>query len=406
MSGTTVDPRLANARAAPKRGLQISWSDPVFRSIVWQVVIIGLVVGVIWYLASNTGRNLEQRHIATGLDFLSKTAGIPIAETLIPYEPSVSTWGRAVAEGILNTLKVAVVGIVLSTILGTLIGVGRLSKNWLLAKITSVYVETLRDIPVLLQLLFWYSLLQALPEPPNSVNFFNVAFLTQRGLKLPILDWQPAHWAMLAAFVVGIAGTLVWNRSANRKRDETGIKPAVWPAAVALMIGLPVIVWAALGAPWDVEFPRLGGFRNRNFVGGGTITPEYFALLLGLVLYTAAYIAEIVRSGIQAVPKGQWEAAGALGLHPASVLRMVVLPQALRVIIPPMTSQFLNLTKNSSLAVAIGFQDVVSISGTMLNQTGQAIEGVGIIMAVFLSFSLSISLFMNWYNARIALVER
>jgi general L-amino acid transport system permease protein len=383
--------------------MRLSWSDPVFRNIVWQVLIVGVVVGVVWALAVNTQRNLEVRRIATGLGFLANTAGIPIAETLIPYDPAVNTWGRAVIEGILNTFKVALVGIVLSTLLGVVIGIGRLSKNWLVAKVTAVYVETLRDIPLLLQLLFWYGLLQALPGPREFRGSTAWVFLTNRGLKLPILVWEPAHWWALGAVVLGLVLTLAWNATANRKRDETGVKPAVWPAAVMLMVGLPALVWASLGAPREIDFPALKGF---NFVGGGTITPEYFALLLGLVLYTAAYIGEIVRSGIQAVPKGQWEAAGALGLRPGAVLKLIVLPQAMRVIIPPMTSQFLNLTKNSSLAVAIGFQDIVSISGTMLNQTGQAIEGVGIIMAVFLAFSLSISLFMNWYNARIALVER
>jgi len=403
MSGSTTDPRLANARTAPKRGMKLSWADPVFRGIIWQALIVGLVVAVVWYLVSNTERNLLARHIATGLGFLGNTAGIPIAETLIPYDPAVNTWGRAVVEGILNTFKVAVVGIVLATVLGTIIGIGRLSKNWLVAKVTAFYVETLRDIPVLLQLLFWYEILQQLPKPAEFRGSTGVIFLTNRGLRLPMLEWQDAHSWALGACVLGLIGTLAWNRSANKKRDETGVKPAVWPAAVGLMIGLPVLIWAALGAPFTIDTPSLHGF---NFTGGITVTPEYFALLLGLTLYTAAYIAEIVRSGIEAVPKGQWEAAAALGLHPMAVLRQVVLPQALRVIIPPMTSQFLNLTKNSSLAVAIGFQDIVSISGTMLNQTGQAIEGVGIIMAVFLSFSLSISLFMNWYNARIALVER
>ncbi len=256
---------------------------------------------------------------------------------------------------------------------------------------------------MLLQLLFWYGILQALPPPRTSLHLGSAVYLSNRGLKLPMLEWQNAHWWALGAFVVGVLGTIAWNRSAERKRDETGVKPKVWPAGLVLVIGLPVLVWAALGAPFAIDLPSLRGF---NFVGGGTVTPEYFALLLGLTLYTAAYIAEIVRSGIQAVPKGQWEAAAALGLHPGAVLTRIVLPQAMRVIIPPMTSQFLNLTKNSSLAVAIGFQDIVSISGTMLNQTGQAIEGVGIIMVVFLTFSLSISMFMNWYNKRIALVER
>jgi general L-amino acid transport system permease protein len=403
MSGTTIDPRLANARAAPKRGMQLSWSDPVFRSILWQTLIVGLIVALVWFLAANTVRNLAVRHIATGLGFLSNTAGIPIAETLIPYDPATSTWARAIIEGILNTFKVAFVGIILATILGTLIGIGRLSKNWLVAKLTAVYVEVLRDLPLLLQLLFWYSLLQGLPGPRDFRGSTSVIFLTSRGLRLPLVEWENAHsWALLA-FVAGLIGTFLWNRAANKKQDETGVKPKVWPVALGLLIVLPVLVWAVLGAPFTVDVPVLKGF---NMVGGGTITPEYFALTFGLVLYTASYIAEIVRSGIQAVPKGQWEAAGALGLHPFAVLKLVVLPQAMRVIIPPMTSQFLNLTKNSSLAVAIGFQDVVSVSGTMLNQTGQAIEGVAIIMLTFLTFSLSISLFMNWYNARIALVER
>jgi general L-amino acid transport system permease protein len=403
MSGRTIDPRLANARSAPKKGLKLSWADPVFRSIVWQTVIVGLIAAGLWYLAANTQRNLTTRHIATGWGFMSNTAGIPIAETLIPYDPSVNTWARAVIEGILNTFKVAIVGIVLATILGTIIGVGRLSKNWLVSKVTAIYVEVMRDVPLLLWLLFWYGALQALPGPRDFRGSTSWIFLTNRGLRLPILEWTDAHWWTLAAFLLGMLGTLAWNQSANKKRDETGIKPPVWPAAIGLLIGFPVLVWAALGAPFTVEFPVLKGF---NMVGGGTITPEYFALLLGLVLYTAAFIAEIVRSGIEAVPKGQSEAAGALGLRQGAILNLIVLPQALRVIIPPMTSQFLNLTKNSSLAVAIGFQDIVSVSGTMLNQTGQAIEGVSIIMITFLAFSLSISLFMNWYNARIALVER
>jgi general L-amino acid transport system permease protein len=402
MSGT-ADPRLSNPRSAPKRGMRMSWSDPKFRNIVIQVAIVGLVVLVIWYLARNTIRNMEVQHIATGLGFLSRNAGIPIAETLIPYDPALNSYGRAILIGLLNTLKVAVSGIVLATILGTLIGIGRLSKNWLVARSTAIYVETIRDVPLLLQLLLWYTLLQGLPGPRQSLHLGSTLFLSNRGLKLPILFWQDAHWWTLGAFVLGLIGTFAWNRAAQRKQDETGEKPAVWPAALGLMVAFPLLIWAALGAPFTLEFPELHGF---NFVGGGTISPEYFALELGLVIYTAAYIAEIVRSGIQAVPQGQWEAAEAIGLSQGMVLRRIILPQALRVIIPPMTSQYLNITKNSSLAVAIGFQDVVSLSQTVLNQTGQAIEGVGIIMLVFLLISLSISLFMNWYNARIALTER
>nr|WP_294502716.1 amino acid ABC transporter permease [uncultured Rhodopila sp.] len=403
MSQATADPRMIRARAAPKRRMRVSWSDPVFRAIVWQVVIVGIVVAIVWYLVGNTNANLAARHIATGFGFLDRVAGIPIGESLLPYDPSVNTYGRALLIGVLNTLQVAVIGIILATILGTLIGIGRLSKNWLLSKITAFYVETLRDLPVLLQLFFWYTLLQGLPGPKQALHLGSLVFLSNRGLKLPLLEWQTAHTAAVIAFLVGIAGAVLWNRRARRQQEATGIRPSVWPVALALLVGLPVVVWALLGAPFDVELPALRGF---NIQGGLTLSPEYFALLLGLVTYTSSYIAEIVRSGIQAIPQGQWEAAGALGLSNGLALRQIILPQALRVIVPPMTSQYLNLTKNSSLAVAIGFQDIVSIANTTLNQTGQAIEGIAVIMAVYLSISLSISLFMNWYNARIALVER
>jgi general L-amino acid transport system permease protein len=397
---------MLNARSAPKRRMRLAWSDPTFRAVVWQVVILGCVAAVIWYLVGNTNRNLAARHIATGFAFLGRVAGIPIGESLIPYDPAINTYGRALVIGILNTLKVAVIGIVLATIWGTLIGIGRLSHNWLLARLTAFYVETVRDIPVLLQLLFWYTLLQGLPAPRvamQSAHIGRFAVLSNRGMKVALLDWQPAHsWALLA-FILGAIGTVLWNRHAHRRQDQTGVRPPVWPVALGLLIGLPVVVWALLGAPFTLDYPALRGF---NFQGGGTVSPEYFALLLGLVVYTAAYIAEIVRSGIQAVPLGQWEAGGALGLHRGLVLRRIVLPQALRVIVPPMTSQYLNLTKNSSLALAIGYQDVVSIANTTLNQTGQAIEGIAYVMVVYLTISLSISLFMNWYNAHIALVER
>jgi general L-amino acid transport system permease protein len=403
MSSTVADPRLANARAAPKRRMRLSWSDPVFRALVWQVLIVGLVVLVVWYLVSNTNRNLAARHIATGFAFLGRVAGIPIGESLLPYDPAVDTFGRALLIGILNTLKVSVVGIVLATILGTLIGIGRLSSNWLLARLTGFYVETLRDVPVLLQLLFWYTLLHGLPPPRQSLRIGSAVFLSNRGIKFPLLHWEAAdNWVVLA-FLAGAVGTWLWNRHARQRQEATGARPAVWPVALGLLVVLPLAVWAALGAPFNPDLPVLRGF---NFQGGATVSPEYFALLAGLVIYTAAYIAEIVRAGIQAVPLGQWEAGGALGLRRGTVLRNIVMPQALRVIIPPMTSQYLNITKNSSLAVAIGFQDIVSIAYTTLNQTGQAIEGVAIIMAVYLTISLSISLFMNWYNARIALVER
>ncbi len=403
MSGATFDPRLQPARAAPKRRMQLAWSDPKFRSIVSQVAIVGLVLAIVAYLVHNTNRNLAARHIATGFAFLGGMAGIPIGESPIPYNPATDTYFYALVIGVLNTLKVAIIGIVLATIWGTLVGIARLSKNWLLARLAGLYVEVIRDIPVLLQLLFWYGVLQALPTVRNAANPLPGVFLSNRGIKVPLLDWQPAHsWALLG-FLIGLAGTIAWSRVAARRQAETGHRPPVWPAAIGLLVGLPLLIWAALGAPFTLDIPIKGGF---NFRGGGTISPEYTALTLGLVIYTASYIAEIVRSGIQAVPQGQWEAAGALGLRPGGVLRHIVLPQAMRVVIPPMTSQYLNLTKNSSLAVAIGYQDLMSVDQTTLNQTGQAIEAIALAMAVYLFISLSISLFMNWYNARIALVER
>ena len=402
MSASAIDPRTAGARTRPKKGIRLSWADPLFRNIVWQVVIVGLVVAVVYYLVSNTNRNLAERHIATGFAFLSRNAGIGIGEALIPYDSATSSFAQALLVGLVNTIRVSVIGIVLATVLGTVIGIGRLSKNWLIAKLAQIYVEVLRDIPVLLQLLFWYSLLQSLPGARQAFSFAG-GFLSQRGLKIPLLVWDEAYGWAFAAFLVGLIGTILWNRQAARRQEETGVKPAVWPVAVALLVGLPLVAWAVLGAPMTPDMPVLRGF---NFQGGGTLTPEFVALLLGLVIYSAAYIAEIVRSGIQAIPSGQWEAAGALGLRPGSVLRLVILPQSLRVIIPPMTSQFLNLAKNSSLAIAIGYPDIVAIANTTLNQTGQAVEGIGLIMAVYLTISVSISLFMNWYNARIALVER
>jgi len=389
-------------KGPPRRRIRLSWSDPLLRNIVWQILVVAVVVGIVGVLVRNTNRNLAARHIATGFGFLGRTAGIPIGEAMIPYDPAVNTYFHALLEGVLNTLKVSIVGIVLATIIGTLVGIGRLSRNWLIAKLSAVYVEVLRDIPPLLQLLFWYVLLQGLPAPRQAIHFAG-SFLSNRGIKVPWLHGDPAFgWAALA-LLAGIVLAIVWAKTARRRQDSTGRRTLVWPVAVALIVGLPLLAWAILGAPFSPDMPALHGF---NFQGGATVSPEFGALLVGLTIYTSAYIAEIVRSGIQAVSRGQWEAAEALGLHRGAVLRLVVLPQAMRVIIPPLTSEYLNLTKNSSLAVAIGYQDIVSLANTTLNQTGQAIEGISIIMLVYLTISLSISLFMNWYNARLALVER
>ena len=400
MSDTAIDPRYA--AKPPKRPLRLSWSDERFRGIVWQVLVLAVVATIFWWLWSNTVHNLEVRRIASGWGFLSREAGLPIAESLIPYDPT-NTYLRALAVGLTNTLKVAIIGIILATLLGTLLGVLRLSPNWLVSKLVGGYVEVVRDLPLLLQLLFWYAMLQGLPGPRQAINPAAGVFLSNRGLKLPWFEWLPAHsWALLVC-AIGIVATLIWRRAALARQMADGQPRKVWPVALLLCVGAPLAVWAMQGAPFTPDIPFLRGF---NFQGGLTVSPEFFALLTGLTLYTAGFICEIVRAGIQAVHQGQWEAAGALGLPRGQVMRLVVLPQALRVIIPPMTSQFLNLTKNSSLAVAIGYQDIVSIANTTLNQTGQAIEGIAIIMAVYLTISLSISLFMNWYNAKIALVER
>jgi general L-amino acid transport system permease protein len=389
-------------RRPPSAGIKLSFNDPVVRAIFWQVVVVALVGVVVWYLVSNTARNLEARRIASGFAYFWREAGLPIGETMISYQPS-DNYFRALVVGMLNTLRVAIIGIVLATILGTLIGIARLSKNWLLAKLASVYVEVMRNLPLLLQLLFWYSLLQALPAPRASLNPVPGVFLSVRGLRFPWIDWLPEYEFVLGAMIVGIVATYVYRRWARRRQDATGQQSPVLAVGLGLIVGLPLAVFLLLGAPLTIEVPEMRGF---NFVGGLVITPEFAALLLGIVTYTAAFIAEIVRSGILAVSWGQTEAAASLGLKRGQALRLIILPQAMRVIIPPMTSQYLNVTKNSSLAVAIGFPDIVSVANTILNQTGQAIEGIASIMAFFLAVSLSISMFMNWYNRRIALRER
>jgi general L-amino acid transport system permease protein len=392
----------SNTRQRHRRKLTISLGDRTFRAIVIQVVVVGVVLLAASYLVANTLRNLDLRGIATGFGFLWREAGLPIAESPIAYAPT-DSYGRALLIGILNTLKVAAIGIVLATVLGTAIGIARLSKNWLLARASAIYVELLRDLPLLLQLLFWYTVLQMLPGPRAAFQFLPGIYLSNRGLVFPSLLWDGAHLIILGLVVLGLLLAIAYRRHARAAQARDGRYRPVWPTAVLLMLFVPILAWIAFDLPTQVDAPVLRGF---NFRGGALVSPEFFALLLGLVTYTAAFIAEIVRSGIIAVSPGQWEAGRALGLPMRLILGKIVLPQALRVIIPPMTSQYLNLTKNSSLAVAIGYQDIVSIANTTLNQTGQAIEGIAIIMAVYLSISLSISLFMNWFDRRVALKGR
>jgi general L-amino acid transport system permease protein len=369
--------------------------------LLWQIVVVGIAVAIIAWLWSNAVHNLSVRRISTGFAFLGREAGMPIADSWLAYSPK-NTYLRAFLVGIVNTLRVAVIGIVLATVVGTLVGIARLSSNWLLSRLAAVYVEVLRDLPLLLQLLFWYVMMQGLPAARNAWKPVEGVFLSNRGLVLPSIPIEENNLWVIGAAAVGLIALYLVRRQLIARQMQDGRSRRLWPYALILVIGLPALLSFALGVSWTVTMPQLGGF---NFVGGLTLAPEYFALLVALVTYTSAFIAEIVRSGVQAVSRGQWDAAKALGLRRGFVLQHIVLPQALRVIIPPMTSQYLNLTKNSSLAVAVGYQDIVSIANTTLNQTGQAIEAIALIMCVFLTISLGISLFMNWYNARIALVE-
>mgnify|MGYP001829124303 CR=1 FL=1 len=379
------------------------WLDPKKRAILFQIGTLCMVGLLAYYLISNVLINVERQAIATGFSFLQKESSFEVGESLISYS-SADTYARALLVGALNTLKVAFIGIVITLILGTIVGVARLSTNWLVSKLAAVYTEVMQDIPVLLQLFFWYAIFyESLPSPRQALSPMAGIFLCNRGVAFAVPEAHPAHKYMLLAFIVACVLAFFLRRWARNRQDRTGQIFPVFRVSAALIIGLPFAIWLVFGSPVKMDVPELVGF---NFIGGLTVSPEFMALLLGLVLYTAAFVAEVVRAGIQSVSKGQKEAAMSVGLRPNMVLNLVVLPQALRVIIPPLTSQMLNLTKNSSLAVAIGFPDFVSVANTTINQTGQSIEGVALIMVVYLIFSLSTSAFMNWYNKKVALVER
>ena len=391
-----------DSQAAPNLRRRWSWNDPGTSSIIYQILALLAVGGAAWFLVHNTLSNLSERNISTGFGFLSKEAGFAIGETPIEYSPA-STYARAITVGLLNTLRVALIGIVLATILGTIIGIARLSSNWLIRKISSIYVEVMRNIPLLLQLFFWYAIIsETLPGPRQAMHPLPGVFVSNRGIQMPTVHGDGLQW-LFTGLLIALFLIVILVKWARKNQEKTG---QIFPAgrwSIALLLVLPAGLWFVSGTTLSLDVPELKGF---NFAGGMTLSPEFAALLVGLVIYTAAFIAEVVRSGIQSVNRGQWEAAEALGLKRAHVLRLIVLPQALRVIVPPMTSQYLNITKNSSLAVAIGYPDIVSVINTTLNQTGQAIEGIMMIMAAYLTVSLSISVFMNWYNKRIALVER
>jgi general L-amino acid transport system permease protein len=391
----------STAPSRPKR--PAPWRDPVIRGVAIQVLFVTGVIALGAFLIHNTLQNLSRQNIATGFGFLDREAGFSIGEHLIPYSPA-DTYSRAFLVGLTNTLYVAALGIVLATVFGTVIGLARLSTNWLVARLAQVYVEIFRNVPLALQLFFWWGLLRGYaPLPRQAWQPLPDVFVSNRGLVFPLPYGDPAYWWMLAAFVLGIACAWGLSRWARRRQARTGLPfPAGW-IGLALVVGLPAIAFIGAGSPLRLDLPELRGF---NFAGGGSASPEFAALLLGLVVYTGAFIAEIVRAGILAVGRGQSEAAMALGLRPSQRMRLIVLPQALRVIVPPMTSQYLNLTKNSSLAVIIGYPDLVSIANTTINQTGQAVEGIAMIMVVYLAISLLISLLMNLYNRSVALAER
>ena len=380
------------------------WHNEFIRGIIFQVVVGGIILAAVVFFVHNTATNLAKRGIASGFDFLSGTSGFDISISLIPYSLQ-STYGTAFVVGLLNTLLVSAIGIVLATIIGFIVGVARLSKNFLIAKLAAAYVDVIRNIPLLAQIIFWYfGVLTSLPNVRQSISVLGVFFLNGRGLYMPAPILQPGFWVIPAALVIAIVATFAIARWSRRRQDLTGQQfPVIW-TGLGLIIGLPIVAGLVAGVPVTWSLAQLQGF---NFVGGMDILPEFVALLLALSIYTAAFIAEIVRGGIQAISHGQTEAAHALGLSATQTTRLVVLPQALRIIVPPLTSQYLNLTKNSSLAVIIGYPELVSVfMGTVLNQTGQAVEVIAITMGVYLVISLVISAFMNWYNRHIALVER
>lgn len=387
---------------APKQ--KLSLSDPKVRAWLFQIITVVAVVSLGWFMFDNVQTNLAHRGITSGFGFLERSAGFGIAQHLINYTEA-DSYARVFVIGLLNTLLVSVIGIFLATILGFIIGVARLSPNWMINKLATVYVEVFRNIPPLLQILFWYTaVFLTLPGPRQAHGYFDMFFISSRGLNMPSAIAAEGAWAFVISIVLAIVAVVLMTRWANKRFEATGEPFHKFWAGLALLLVIPGLSMLIFGAPVHWEMPELKGF---NFVGGWVLIPELISLTLALTVYTAAFIAEIVRSGIKSVSHGQTEAARSLGLRPGPTLRKVIIPQALRVIIPPLTSQYLNLAKNSSLAAAIGYPEMVSLfAGTVLNQTGQAIEVIAITMSVYLAISISISMLMNWYNKRIALIER
>jgi len=380
------------------------WNDPQYRALFFQIVLILALGYFLITIVDNTLANMEARGISTGFAFLTEPSGFGILMSLIEFDES-HTYGRTFVVGLLNTVLISFLGIFFATILGFIMGVARLSSNWLIARLATVYIETFRNIPLLLQIFFWYfAVLGALPSVRQSMSLGMGIEFNNRGLYLPAPVPGEGFSMVVWLFILGIIGSIFLAKWAHKRQDETGRQFPVFLSSLGLIIGLPVVVFLILGMPLSWEYPELRGF---NFQGGISMIPELLALLLALTIYTGTFIAETVRAGINAVSHGQTEAALSLGLKPAQNLRLIVIPQAMRVIIPPLTSQYLNLAKNSSLATAIGYPDLVNVfMGTTLNQTGQAVEITAMTMAVYLTISLTISMFMNWYNKKMALVER
>jgi general L-amino acid transport system permease protein len=378
-------------------------NDPRIRGIFYQVVVVLALTLLIYWIIGNTIENLRRSNISSGFAFLNGRAGFDVSDSLIAFN-SDSTYARGLLVGFLNTVLVAITGIITASIIGFTIGVGRLSRNWLIRKICTVYVEIFRNIPPLLVIFFWYfGVLSVLPLPRESIELPGGSFLNSRGFYFPRTIWGDGAWLIPMAFLLAVGMAIFVARKARARQMATGQQFPVFWTSLALMIGLPLLAFAAAGFPLTLDFPKQSTF---NLSGGFQVKPEFLSLYLALSFYTAAFIAEIVRAGILGVNRGQTEASYALGIRPNQALRLVIIPQAMRIVIPPLTSQYLNLTKNSSLAIAIGFPDLVAIGGTILNQTGQAIEVVAIWMVIYLGLSLTTSAFMNWFNARMALVER
>ncbi|POF29296.1 general L-amino acid transport system permease protein [Roseibium marinum] len=398
-----------DSAGAPARASLMN--DPKARGIFYQLVLVVAVVALGYFIVSNTITNLERQNIASGWSFLENTAGFGTNQSLVPYSET-SSYGRALYVGFLNTLLVAAIGVFFATLIGFIVGIARLSNNWVINRLAYCYVELVRNIPLLLQIFFWYfAVLRSIPGKREKWSIFDTFHLNIGGLRLPKPVWEIGSEWMGYALILGIIASFFVTRWARKRQEDTGQQFPVFWSGVGLIVGVPVITYFVTGMPMTLEHPNFvesGPILRQGFElnVGINVIPEFLALTAALSIYTASFIAEIVRAGIQAVSHGQTEAAHALGLRNGPTLRLVIIPQAMRVIIPPLTSQYLNLTKNSSLAVAIAYPDLVSMGGTVLNQTGQAIEIIGIWMAVYLSLSLITSAFMNWYNQRMALVER